>query len=117
MSIAVELADLPDTIAARGPAAFLITVRDTRPHIVSVSVSVTPATPTAVLVVGAGRRTSVNIETHAEITLLWPYTVEHPGHSLLVDGVGVLAADGEHLEITPTKAILHRAGGRRRPPR
>ncbi len=117
MSIAVELADLPDTIATRGPAAFLITVRDTRPHIVSVSVAISPASPTAMLVVEAGRRTSVNIETHAEVTLLWPYTTEHPGHSLLVDGIGVLTEDGNHLEITPTKAILHRAGGRRRPAR
>ena len=32
----------------------------------------------------------------------------------LVDGTARLSNDGEWLEITPTSAVLHRAGGRRR---
>lgn len=120
----MELADLAQTIAERGPAAFLVTVRETRPHIVSVKVSIAIPPPTAgagagagaicgpVLVVGAGRRTAANIAIHSQVTLLWPYSPDHPGHSLLVDGTAVLADDGEQLVITPQSAILHRAGGR-----
>jgi hypothetical protein len=48
------------------------------------------------------------------VTLLWPVSPEHPKHTLLVDGTAAMSADGEWLEITPTAAVLHRAGGRRR---
>jgi hypothetical protein len=51
------------------------------------------------------------------VTLLWPTTEVDPNHSLLVDGCGIMADDGEVLEIAPTAAVLHRRGGRRRSPR
>ena len=98
-------------IGERGPDAYLVTVRDDRPHVVAVSV----AWRGADLVVGAGRRTAMNIADHPSATLLWPVTDAHPKHSLLVDGVARLSDDGEWLLITPTSAILHRAGGRRHP--
>jgi hypothetical protein len=41
-------------------------------------------------------------------------TDQHPKHSLLVDGTARASDDGEWLVITPTSAILHRAGGLRR---
>lgn len=106
----MELEDLAATIDERGPDAYLVTVRDTRPHVVAVSV----AHRDGLLVVGAGRRTASNIEDRPQVTLLWPVTPEHPNHSLLVDGTARRSDDGEWLIITPTGAILHRAGGRRR---
>lgn len=110
VSIDVALEDLPGVIAERGADAYLVTIRETRPHVVAVGVAIR----SGLLVVGAGRRTARNIADRPEVTLLWPVTPEHPNHSLLVDGTGALSADGEWLEITPTSAILHRAGGRRR---
>ena len=110
VSITVKLEDLARAIGERGPDAYLVTVRDTRPHVVAVSV----AHRDGVLVVGAGRRTGMNIVDRPLATLLWPVSTDHPKHSLLVDGTARLSDDGEWLEITPTSAILHRAGGRRR---
>ena len=110
MSIDVSLADLGARIDQRGPDAYLVTVRDTRPHVVAVSVAMRGT----VLVVAPGRRTGRNIEDRPLVTLLWPVGPAHPHHSLLVDGTARMSADGEWLEITPTSAVLHRAGGRRR---
>lgn len=110
MSIEVTIDELPTVVADRGPDAYLVTVRDTRPHVVAVSVVAKDGT----LVVGAGRRTSINIVDRPLATLLWPVSEAHPKHSLLVDGTARLTEDGEWLVITPTSAILHRAGGRRR---
>jgi hypothetical protein len=110
VSIAVSLPDLPAVIEQRGAAAYLVTVRDTRPHVVEVSVAAREGR----LVVAPGRRTSRNIVERPLVTLLWPVSAEHPDHSLLVDGTAQMTADGEWLEITPTSAVLHRVGGRRR---
>lgn len=106
----MSLQELGEVVAARGPDAYLVTVRDTRPHVVAVLV----AERDGLLVVAPGRRTARNIEDRPLATLLWPVTDQHPHHSLLVDGTARLSADGEWLEITPTSAVLHRAGGRRR---
>lgn len=110
MSIDVALEDLPGVIDERGADAYLVTVRDTRPHVVAVSV----VHRDEAIVVGAGRRTAVNVVDRPDATLLWPVSPEHPKHSLLVDGTARVSDDGEWLIITPTSAILHRAGGRRR---
>jgi hypothetical protein len=112
VSIDVRLEDLAGVIAERGPDAYLVTVRHDRPHVVAVSVGARGEA----LVVGAGRRTAMNIEDHPLATLLWPVTDAHPDHTLLVDGTATISDDGAWLLITPTSAILHRAGGRRRPP-
>ncbi len=105
MSIAVELDDLPVRIAGRTGQAYLVTIRDSRPHVVSVAPA---AGVDGELVVGAGRRTSANIAEHPEVTLLWPVDDGDPKHSLLVDGTAAPGDDGETLVITPTSAILHR---------
>lgn len=110
MSIDVALQDLPAVIDERGTGAYLVTVRDIRPHVVAVTV----AWRDGDLVVGAGRRTAMNVAERPDATLLWPTTEQHPKHSLLVDGTARLSDDGEWLVITPMSAILHRAGGRRR---
>lgn len=112
MSIAVAVDDLPALVDQRGAAAYLVTVRDTRPHVVAVTV----ACRDGVLVVAAGRRSGTNLRSHPEVTLLWSTSSEHPKHSLLVDGTAVVTDDGEWVEITPTSAVLHRVGGRRRRP-
>lgn len=105
MSITVELDDLADSVDGRTGQAYLVTIRDTRPHVVSVAPS-----PGAggTLVVGAGRRTALNIADHPEVTLLWPVDDSDPKHSLLVDGTAAPGDDGETLVVTPTSAILHR---------
>jgi hypothetical protein len=110
VSISVAIEDLADTLADRGADAYLITVRDTRPHVVQVSVAVRGD----VLVVAPGRRTARNIDDRPDVTLLWPVDASHPHHSLLVDGTARMSVDGEWLEIRPNAAVLHRAGGRRR---
>jgi hypothetical protein len=110
VSIDVALEDLAGVVAERGSDAYLVTVRDTRPHVVAVTVTVRDEG----LVVGAGRRTAMNVAERPDVTLLWPVTAAHPKHTLLVDGTARLSDDGEWLVITPTSAILHRAGGRRR---
>ncbi|MCB1038220.1 MAG: hypothetical protein R2701_01235 [Acidimicrobiales bacterium] len=112
MSIRVDLQDLPSVVAERGLAAYLVTVRDDRPHVVMVQVG----SREGLLVVAPGRRTSANIADRPEVTLLWPVSVTHPNHSLLVDGRAAMSVDGEWLEIEPTSAVLHRVGGRRRQP-
>jgi hypothetical protein len=104
VSIPVELDDLPDRIAGRTGQAYLVTIRDRRPHVVSV----TPRPDAGTIVVGAGRRTAMNIAEHPEVTLLWPTDDGDPRHSLLVDGTAAPTAGGEELVITPTSALLHR---------
>jgi hypothetical protein len=110
VSISVAIEDLAETLAERGPDAYLVTVRGARPHVVQVSVAVQGGA----LVVAPGRRTASNIAERPDVTLLWPVDPRHPHHSLLVDGTARMSVDGEWLEITPTAAVLHRAGGRRR---
>ncbi len=106
VSITVELADLADAVGERGARAYLVSVRDERPHVVSVTVEVRGD---GVLLVGAGRRTSANVAQRPVVTLLWPTTDAHPKHTLLVDGTAAVTDDGERIAITPTSAILHRA--------
>src|SRR5262249_16380248 len=50
VSIPVELDDLPERIAGRTGQAYLVTIRDQRPHVVSV----TPRPEAGTIVVGAG---------------------------------------------------------------
>jgi hypothetical protein len=110
VSIDVAIDQLAAVIADRGSAAYLVTIRATRPHVVAVAVAVRGDR----LVVAPGRRTAANVADHPEVTLLWPVDADDPDHSLLVDGTARMSEDGEWLEITPTDAVLHRAGGRRR---
>lgn len=105
MSIPVALEDLAAAIAGRTAQAYLVSIRDERPHVVSVAPE---AQDDGTLVVGAGRRTSLNIAERPEVTLLWPVDDGDPKHSLLVDGTAAAGSDGEQLVITPTGAILHR---------
>ena len=68
MSIDVTLDELPAVVAERGPDAYLVSVRGTRPHVVAVSV----AWRGGELAVRAGRRTVMNSFDRPQVTLLWP---------------------------------------------
>ncbi len=106
MSIEVPLDDLGEAIARRTGQAYLVSIRGSRPHVVSVAPR---SAPDGSLVVGAGRRTAANVAERPEVTLLWPADGGDPTHSLLVDGTAAASADGAELVVTPSSAILHRA--------
>lgn len=102
--------DLERLAAALGdfPFAYLITVDDDyRAH----TVTVEPVLRDGILDVGLiGGRTTKNLANRNDATLLWP-PYEAGGYSLIVDGrAAVTDADNDtvHLEIKPTKALLHR---------
>ena len=101
MSIAVSLDQLRDEVARRGDAAFVVTIGDEGPHVVSVRV----AWEGDELVAGAGNRTAANVAERPAVSLLWPSSFDD--YSLIVDG-SASAADGS-LRITPVRAVLHRS--------
>ena len=116
MSIPVALDQLAATIAERGDLAYLVTVGEHGPRVVSVTV-VVDGDGDGSLVVGAGRHTAANVAVRPQVTLLWPAGGTDPKHSLLVDGTASVSDDGEHLLIVATGAILHRVrAGRGVPP-
>lgn len=90
------------------PFAYLITVDDSyRAH----TVAVEPVLRDGVLDVGAiGGGTRKNLARRSDLTLLWPPT-EPGGYSLIVDGRAEVSdeqAETVHLNVVPTKALLHR---------
>lgn len=110
MSIEVALADLAEAITSRGPVAYLVTVSDGGPRVVSVGVEVggDPHPGTVTLTVGAGRHSAANVGDHPQVTLFWPVDADHPKHTLLVDGTATVTSDGDRISISPTAAVLHR---------
>ena len=102
MSVPVPLDGLRDEIAERGSAAFLVTVGERGPHVVSVRVG----WDGDLLAAGAGDRTAANVASSPAVTLLWP-SAAFEEFSLLVDGTAT-AADGT-IAITPVRAVLHRS--------
>lgn len=114
MTIRVELAELAEVVARRAAVAYLVSIGDDGPRVVSVAPEVRADGTVAV---GAGRHTTANARVRPAVTLLWPADEDDPDHSLLVDGtVDEPAADAEHLVIRPSSAMLHRIRrGRGRP--
>jgi hypothetical protein len=102
MSVLVDLADLPKTLADfdRG---YLLTSKDGLVKAVSVR-----AVPDGggLRVATPGRGSIANVGANPNLTLVFP-PLTNPGMSLLVDGVG--AIDGEDVLVTPTGAVLHKA--------
>jgi hypothetical protein len=101
MSILVDLADLPTTLADfdRG---YLLTSRDARVKAVSARAEVDGDT---LLVRTPGRGSVANVDANPEVTLVFP-PLESPGMTLLVDGTAT--AEGDDVRITPTGAVLHK---------
>lgn len=103
-----EPSELPEAIAARGADAFLITIGETRPHVVSVAVEVIDdSSRSPSLRVGAGRTTPRNIARNPAVTLLWPAANPEGSWSLVVDGTARADEDGTTITITPIGGILH----------
>ncbi|HAP76853.1 MAG TPA: hypothetical protein DCR14_12305 [Acidimicrobiaceae bacterium] len=101
MSIAVELSDLPDTLAPY-PWGYLVTVGpDLRAHVLAVPTRFLGGT----FLFEAGRSTRANAAARPEVTLVFP-PIEPHGYSLLVDGSAVV--HDAHIEVRPSTAVLHR---------
>jgi hypothetical protein len=96
---------LAEQIGRFGPVAYLVTVSaDGAPHVVSVTSQWDGDT----LVVGAGRKTTANIQSRPDVTLLWP-APPGTGYSLIVDGSAhAPETDDATLRIRPVAAVLHR---------
>lgn len=106
MSIPVPLDTLRGEIAARGDRAYLLTVTaDARPHAVHVPVR----WEGDALVADVGKRTAGNAAARPAVSLLFPVRSEGD-YSLIVDGTAVaaIAASGQRVLVTPTRAVLHR---------
>jgi general stress protein 26 len=101
MSIAVPLEELAARLADY-PWGYLVTVRDD-------GRAQTLAIPTqlvdGVLVASVGRRTAENIGARPQVTLVFP-GADGTAYSLIVDGDA--KAYDDHVEVTPTWAVMHR---------
>jgi len=109
MSVAVSLQELHERIEACGPRAFLVTVSEGgAAHVVSVVVR----RDGDALAFDAGRTSRANLAARPTATLLWPSKAFEDGeYSLIVDGHGDAADDGDAVTVNPTAAVLHRIAG------
>ena len=101
MSVLVDLADLPKTLAdfERG---YLLTSKDGL--VKAVSVRAVPEDG-GLRIATPGRGSVANVGANPNVTLVFP-PLTNPGMSLLVDGVG--AIEGEDVLVNPTGAVLHK---------
>jgi len=109
MSIPVEIPKLADVMKRYRFAYLLTTPAHGAPH----AVAVVPSLEDGVLVVdGVGRRTRENLLARPVVGLVWPPR-DASDYSLIVDGHATL--DGETLQISPTRAVLHRPASPAKP--
>lgn len=106
MSIPVSLLELPEVMARFGANPYLLTVsREGTPRATSVTVH----WEGNLLMAGAGRRTTANLEANDAVALLWPPPT--PGdYTLIVDGWGEVRdgpGNSPVVMIQPKAAILH----------
>lgn len=103
MSIPVELQSL-ESVMANYRFAYLMTSSEKgAPHVVQVTVALHGD---HLVVKSVGRRTRANALARPAVGLVWP--PQSPAdYSLIVDGQAAWHA--EVLQITPTRAVLHRA--------
>jgi hypothetical protein len=101
MSIAVPLDELGVRLDEY-PWGYLVTVRDD-------GRAQTLAVPTqyvdGLLVASIGAGTAANVTARPNVTMAFP-GVDGEAYSLIVDGDA--RAYGDHVEVTPTWAVLHR---------
>ena len=101
MSIAVPLEDLAAKLVDF-PWGYLVTVRDDGR---AQSLAVPTQYVDGVLVATVGRRTAENAVARPALTLMFPGP-SGTDYSLIVDGDAKVFDD--HVEITPTWAVMHR---------
>ncbi len=102
MSIAVPLDDLGNKLEEFA-WGYLVTVRDDgRPQTVAVPTRYADG----VLTASVGKGTAANVVARPNITVVFPGATGE-AMSLIVDGDARMIS--EHVEITPTWAVLHRA--------
>lgn len=101
MSVLVDLADLPKTLAdfERG---FLLTSKGGLVKAVSARAVVAEGD---LVVACPGRGSVANVGANPSVTLLFP-PPGGGGMTLLVDGTA--AVEGEDVRVTPTGAVLHK---------
>jgi hypothetical protein len=101
MSIPVEIADLADALADRGPGYLLTSSPDGAVK----AVTVEPALVDGVLRCPPSKGSAANLAANPRATLLFPPPVAR-GYTLLVDGEA--ADDDDGIAVTPRTAVLHR---------
>lgn len=101
MSVLVDLADLPKTLAdfERG---FLLTSKDGLVKAVSARAVIAGGD---LVVACPGRGSVANVGVNPSVTLLFP-PPGGAGMALLVDGTAVV--EGEDVRVTPSGAVLHK---------
>jgi hypothetical protein len=101
MSIAVDIAELPEALLGYPWGYFTTVGDDGRAHLLAV--------PTdwrdGALHLDAGRGSRANAAARPHVTLAFPGS-DGTGYSLIVDGVAEVR--DEHVTVTPTWAGLHR---------
>lgn len=110
MSILVDLEELADHVADRGPGFLLTAGPDGRPHATHVVFEFDGT----LLRAPAGAKTCRNIDANPLVALVWP-PIEEGGYNLIIDGTAA-AVDRDldnkgnkgYAQIEATHAILHR---------
>ena len=98
VSVNVPLEELPQALQRFGLNPYIVTVGpDGRPRATSVTVS----WHKDLLMLGAGRRTTENVQANEQVALLWPAPA--PGeHALIVDGWAAVYDSPETNEVVST---------------
>ena len=101
MSIPVDIGELRDALADRGPGYLLTSSADGRVK----AVTVEPIFRDGVLRCEASKGSTANLRANPRATFLFP-PLEPRGYTLLVDGAAT--SDDTGIEFSPQSAILHR---------
>jgi hypothetical protein len=101
MSIAVDIAELPEALLGYPWGYFTTVGDDGRAHLLAVPTDWRDGA--LHLDVGRGSRANATVRPH--VTLAFP-GADGMGYSLIVDGVAEVR--DEHVTVTPTWAVLHR---------
>lgn len=101
MSIPVEISELAEALADRGPGYLLTADGDGRVK----AVTVEPELRDGVLHCAPSRGTARNLAGNTSATLLFPPALAR-GFTLLVDGTA--SATDDEVVFTPASAVLHR---------
>jgi hypothetical protein len=103
VSVPVALDELRQRVEEFGSHPFLVTTSaDGRAHVVSVAAPFDGSR----FSMPVGRTSRANAAANETVTLLWPGAGGPYG--LIVDGAAEVDIEAELLNVTPTRAVLHR---------